>query len=81
VLALLPTLERLPLALALGLFVGLERERCGKEAGIRTFGIAALLVGLCGLLGDAFALLGLALLGITVVSLNWATCGTATDLS
>ena len=40
--AYLPTLMRLALALALGLFVGLERERRGKEAGLRTFGFAAL---------------------------------------
>jgi uncharacterized membrane protein (DUF4010 family) len=61
------------LALALGLFIGLERERRGKEAGLRTFGFAALLGGLAGLLGEAYALLGLGLLGILVVFLNWAT--------
>jgi len=64
---------RLALALALGLFVGLERERRGKEAGLRTFGFAALLGGLGGLLGEAYALLALGLLGIMVVFLNWAT--------
>jgi uncharacterized membrane protein (DUF4010 family) len=69
----LPTLLRLALALALGLFVGLERERRGKEAGLRTFGFASLLGGLGGLLGDAYALLGLGLLGILVVFLNLAT--------
>src|SRR5437868_12486661 len=69
----LPTLVRLTLALALGLFVGLERERRGKEAGLRTFGFVALLGGLGGLLGDSYALLGMGLLGILVVFLNWAT--------
>ncbi len=69
----LPTLTRLALALALGLFVGLERERRGKEAGLRTFGFAALLGGLGGLLGESYALLGMGLLGILVVFLNWAT--------
>lgn len=69
----LPTLLRLALALALGLFIGLERERRGKEAGLRTFGFAALLGGLGGLLGEAYAVLGLAMLGILVVFLNWAT--------
>ena len=39
----LPTLTRLALALAIGLFVGLEREWRGKEAGLRTFGFAGLL--------------------------------------
>ena len=71
--AYLPTLTRLALALALGLFVGLERERRGKEAGLRTFGFAALLGGLGGLLGDAYSLIALSLLGILVVFLNWAT--------
>jgi uncharacterized membrane protein (DUF4010 family) len=69
----LSTFLRLALALALGLFIGLERERRGKEAGLRTFGFAALLGGLGGLLGEAYALLGLSLLGILVVFLNWAT--------
>jgi uncharacterized membrane protein YhiD involved in acid resistance len=69
----LPTLERLAIALALGLFVGLERERRGKEAGLRTFGFAALVGGLGGLLGEAYALLGLGLLGILIVFLNWET--------
>lgn len=68
-----PTLGRLGLALAVGLFVGLERERRGKEAGLRTFGFAALLGALGGLLGDAYALLGLALLGLLVVIVNWQT--------
>lgn len=67
----LPTLERLLLALALGLFVGLERERRGKEAGLRTLGFAALLGGLGGLLGEAYALLGLGLLGILIAFMNW----------
>ena len=33
----LPTLLQLALALAIGLFVGIERERRQKEAGLRTF--------------------------------------------
>jgi len=69
----LPTLLRLALAVGLGLFVGLERERRGKEARLRTFAFAALLGGLGGLLGEPYALLGLGLLGILVVFLNWAT--------
>ena len=31
------TLLRLALSLSLGLLIGLERERRGKEAGLRTF--------------------------------------------
>ncbi|MGO9829931.1 MAG: MgtC/SapB family protein [Myxococcaceae bacterium] len=67
----LQTLSRVTLALAVGLFVGLEREWRGKEAGLRTFGFAALLGALGGLLGPAFALMSLALLGVLVGFLNW----------
>src|SRR5215510_4968779 len=72
----LPTLVRLALALAIGLFVGVERERRGKESGLRTFGFAALLGGLGGLLGDHFALLSLSLLGVLIVFLNLHTLRT-----
>jgi uncharacterized membrane protein (DUF4010 family) len=66
-----PTLARLVLALAVGLFVGLEREHRGKEAGLRTFGFTGLLGALGGLLGNSFALVTLALLGILIGFLNW----------
>lgn len=66
----LHALLRIVLALALGLFVGLERERRGKEAGVRTFAFAALLGCLGAQLGEQFALLSLALLGLLVVLLN-----------
>jgi uncharacterized membrane protein (DUF4010 family) len=68
-----PTLARLALALAIGLFVGIERERRQKEAGVRTFAFAAVLGAVGGLLGDPFALLVLALLGVLVVLLNVET--------
>src|SRR4051794_38017485 len=67
----LPTLNKLSLALALGLFVGLEREWRGKEAGVRTFGFTALLGCLGGMLGDAYALMSMLLMGLLVVFLNW----------
>lgn len=67
----LQTLTRLALALAVGMFVGLEREWRGKEAGLRTFGFAALLGGLGGLLGAPFAVLAVALLGVLLAFLNW----------
>jgi uncharacterized membrane protein (DUF4010 family) len=69
----LETLGRLGLALASGMFVGMEREWRGKEAGLRTFGFAALLGGLGGLLGQAYALLSIALLGVLIAFLNWQT--------
>lgn len=72
----LPILARLALALALGLFVGIERERARKEAGLRTFAFASLLGAVGGLLGTPFALLALALLGVMVILLNVETIRT-----
>ena len=66
-------LVRLALSLALGLLIGLERERRGKEAGLRTFGFVCLLGALGGSLGEAFALLMLALVGMLAVLLNVQT--------
>ena len=66
----LTVLERLGLALALGLFVGLERERRHKEAGMRTFAFSALLGGLGGLLGESYGLMAIFLLGVLTVILN-----------
>ena len=68
-----PTLERLGLALALGLFVGLERERRGKEAGLRTFGLASLIAAVGGLLGTPYALFGLGTAAMLCVFLNVQT--------
>ena len=69
----LPAFERLALALALGLFVGMERERRGKDAGLRTFGFVALAGALGGLLGDNYALLSVMLCGLLIVFLNLQT--------
>ena len=69
----LPVLERLGLALCLGLFVGLERERRHKEAGLRTFAFVALMCGLGGLLGEHYALMSIALLGVLITFLNLQT--------
>lgn len=66
-------LVRLALSLALGLLIGLERERRGKEAGLRTFGFVALLGALGGSLGTPFALATLALTGMLTVVLNVQT--------
>src|SRR5689334_8758252 len=69
----LQVFERLFLALALGLFVGIERERRGKDAGLRTFGFVALLGALGGLLGESYALLSLGLLALLIIFLNLQT--------
>jgi uncharacterized membrane protein (DUF4010 family) len=72
----LPTLARLALALALGLLLGIERERRRKEAGLRTFAFASVLGAMGGLLGDSYALLALALIGVLIVLLNLETIRT-----
>ena len=64
-------LQRLALALALGFFVGLERQRrAERSAWLGTFAFAGLLGCLGGLLGESFALLSLALIGLLVVLLD-----------
>ena len=68
-----PTLARLALALAIGLFIGIERERRQKVAGVRTFAFAAVLGAVGGLLGEHFGLLAIGLLGVLVVLLNLDT--------
>jgi uncharacterized membrane protein (DUF4010 family) len=67
----LEMLTRFALALALGLLIGLERERRKKEAGLRTFGFVALLGGVSGALGDGYAYIALGLTGMLTVFLNW----------
>jgi uncharacterized membrane protein (DUF4010 family) len=69
----LAILIRLALSLVLGLLIGLERERRGKEAGLRTFGFVALLGGLGGALGQSYALLILGLVGMLALVLNVQT--------
>jgi uncharacterized membrane protein (DUF4010 family) len=66
----LQTLVRLALAIGLGLFVGLERERRGKEAGVRTFAFVAAFACIGGFLGDNYALAALGLLLPFIVFLN-----------
>jgi uncharacterized membrane protein (DUF4010 family) len=66
----LEMLTRFALALALGLLIGLERERRKKEAGLRTFGFVALLGALGAALGDVYAYAMLGLTGLLTVFLN-----------
>jgi uncharacterized membrane protein (DUF4010 family) len=79
----LDILVRLVLALALGLLIGLERERRGKEAGLRTFGFTALLGAMGGSMGEPFALTCLFLVSLLVVFLNLQTIkiGQGTELT
>lgn len=66
----LEMLARFALALALGLLIGMERERRKKEAGLRTFGFIALLGAVGAALGDPYAYIMLALTGLLTVFLN-----------
>jgi uncharacterized membrane protein (DUF4010 family) len=72
----LPTLVRLALAAAIGLFIGIERERRRKEAGLRTFAFVSLLGAVGGMLGELYALLALALVGVLIIFLNIETIRT-----
>src|SRR5690606_10697009 len=58
------------IALGLGLLLGLERERAGKEVGLRTFSFAALLGFLTWSLGQTFAIAALAMIGVVVIVIN-----------
>ncbi|MBC7514778.1 MAG: MgtC/SapB family protein [Herminiimonas sp.] len=66
----LEMLARFALALALGLLIGMERERRKKEAGLRTFGFIALLGAVGAALGDPYAYIILALTGLLTAFLN-----------
>lgn len=64
------TLWQLSITLGLGLLVGLERERAGKEVGLRTFSFTALLGFLSWKLGSAYALATLAFVAVLVIVVN-----------
>lgn len=66
----LPVLTRIGMAVALGIFVGLEREH-SQKTGVRTFGLAALACCLGGLMGDLYAGFALAFVGIGILGMNY----------
>jgi len=55
---------------AIGLFIGLEREHSEKN-GVRTFALTALLGCLGGLMGDLFAGIAMGFVAMMVVWMNW----------
>jgi len=67
------TLSRVLLAVGVGLFVGLEREWRGKEAGLRTFAFVSLLGALGALLGTPFAIAAIAGAATLILVVNWAS--------
>lgn len=64
------TLWHLAITLGLGLLVGLERERAGKEVGLRTFSFVSLLGFLAWNMGQVYAVSTLAFVGLVVVIIN-----------
>ena len=60
-----PVLTRLGMAVALGIFIGLEREH-SQKTGVRTFSLTALVCCLGGLMGAMYAAFALAFVGIGI---------------
>ncbi|HWB17375.1 MAG TPA: DUF4010 domain-containing protein [Vicinamibacterales bacterium] len=65
-----PTLVRLAIAVAVGVFVGLEREH-SRKTGVRTFALMSLLGCLAGLAGEVYAWIVLPFAGLVTVLMNW----------
>ena len=65
----LPVLTRLCLAVAIGVFVGLEREHSGK-AGVRTFALTSLLGSAAGISGGFYPAASLSFTALIVAFLN-----------
>ncbi|WP_223643402.1 MgtC/SapB family protein [Corallococcus sp. EGB] len=64
-----PVLTRVGLAIAIGLFIGLEREH-SRKTGVRTFALTALMGCLGGLTGQAFALVAAGFVTLLVLLMN-----------
>jgi uncharacterized membrane protein (DUF4010 family) len=66
----LPVMERMGMAVAIGIFVGLEREHSGK-LGTRSFALVALLGCLAGLAGPQFIWAAMAFVLLLIWLVNW----------
>ncbi len=66
----LTLLARIALSLGLGLLVGLERQRAGKEVGLRTFALTCLSGTLAWLIGPGAAIATLVLVAVVVLVVN-----------
>ena len=63
-------LTRMGMAVATGIFVGLEREH-SQKTGVRTFSLVALLGCLGGLMGNPFAGIALGFVAMIIVGMNY----------
>jgi uncharacterized membrane protein (DUF4010 family) len=66
---LLPVLGRIGMAVAMGLFIGLEREHSQKR-GVRTFALTGLLGCLGGLMGPVYGVAVIAIVAMVIAWLN-----------
>lgn len=66
----LAKMELVSLATGLGLLIGLERERAGKDAGLRTFSLTSVAGVLAALISPTFAMLTLGFVAVLVAVLN-----------
>lgn len=66
----LPVLQQLVLSLGLGLLLGLERQRSGKEIGLRTFAFVSLIGTLSRLLSVPVNMVALGVVGIIILIMN-----------
>ncbi|MBI2941277.1 MAG: MgtC/SapB family protein [Chloroflexi bacterium] len=64
------SLQRLALALGLGLLIGAERERAGKEIGLRTFAFVALTGAMGAMIDPLMAVAVMGVVALLVVFLN-----------
>lgn len=61
---------RMGMAVAVGIFIGLEREH-SQKTGVRTFSLLALLGCLGGLMGDLFAAIAMFFVAMVIVGMNY----------
>jgi uncharacterized membrane protein (DUF4010 family) len=66
----LPVLSRIGLAVALGIFIGLEREH-SQKTGVRTFALTSLACCLGGLMGPMYSGFALAFVGLGILGMNY----------
>lgn len=69
------------LSLSLGLFIGIERERSGKMAGVRTFSLVSLSGGTLAIVGqEALMLLGMVLVLVFSILMGFKDISTEDDV-